>query len=469
MLYTRVLLNIQHHQENMFASKLHVNLKTVSKFVQRGYAVSVQSRLVQSTSGSRLCVASKVTQTSAQSRQSVRWRSDQSGRQVTTVHDAVNAIESIFHSIRKKRTFQPASELISQCSLIQRHITALRSSNKITNILEACALVNEENADVKKLTESLLNQLASLPTELWQEGKNQHTLLWAVYWAAKCRCATPGFTKLLQQQLDVMCIEECRDVGQCAHALVMLNMPDRHLAQHFMNRYLSIHSTGDSKHRHTEVLSLLLYCTLCGVECSALLKLISVNHLTQKCSPRLVQLLYLHNTLPVTNDQQLQILERCLVWFQKDVTSRQSGRMYDMLSYFIGPKYTTGISLVDGVKVQAFCIFNQDHEPVETYAYPADVYNGVSVDMTAARRHGFSVVACKGVSDTQLLRHPVRTPNGYDTLRASALKSQGCYIIPMVLKYGARHSQKSSHTIPDLLINYPYHITVFKDLLPAKQ
>ncbi|XP_065192261.1 uncharacterized protein LOC135823336 [Sycon ciliatum] len=266
-----------------------------------------------------------------------------------------------------------------------------------------------------------------------------------------------------------MCIEECRDVVQCAYALFKLNMPDRHLAQHLTNRYITIQSTGDPKYRHTEVLSLLLYCTLCGVECSALLKLISVDHLIQKCDPRRVQLLYLHNTLPVTNDQRLQIMNRCAVWFQKAVPSQQSGRMYDMLSYFIGPKHTTGISLVDGVDVQAFCIFNQDHEPVKTDAYPADVYNGVSVDMTAARRHGFSVVACLGVSDTQLQRHPVHTPNGYNTLEASALKSLGCYIIPMVLKYGARHSQKSSHTIPDLLINYPYHITVFKDLLPAKQ
>ena len=150
-----------------------------------------------------------------------------------------------------------------------------------------------------------------------------------------------------------------------------------------------------------------------------------------ECDPRRVQLLYLHNTLPVTNDQLLQIMNRCAVRFQKAVPSQQSGRMYDMLSYFIGTKHTTGMSLVDGVDVQAFCIFNQDHEPVKTDTYPADVYNGVSVDMTAARRHGFSVVACRGVSDTQLQRHPVRTPNGYNTLEASALKSQGCYIIPV--------------------------------------
>ncbi|XP_065191766.1 uncharacterized protein LOC135822859 [Sycon ciliatum] len=452
----------------MFASKLHGNLKTVSKFVQRGYAVSVQSRLVQSTSGSRLCVTSKVTQTSAQSRQSVRWRSDQSGRQVTTVHDAVDAIDSICDSIVKSRTFQP-SYLLSQCSLIQRHVTELRRPSKVGDILQACSHISEENTDVTKLAVSALNQLASLPTYVWQDNRNQEHLRWAVYWAGKCRCSAPGITKLLQQQLDVMCIEECRDVDQCAYALFLLNMPDRHLAQHLTNRYLTIQSTGDPKYRHTVVLRLLLYCTLCGVECSTLLKLISVDHLIQKCSPRLVQLLYLHNALPVTNDQQLQILERCLVWFQNDLTSQKSGRMYDMLSYFIGPKYTTGISLVDGVQVQAFCIFNQDHEPMETDAYPADVYNGGSVNMTAARCHGFSVVACQGVSDTQLLRHPVRTPHGYDTLEASALKSRGCYIIPMVLEYGARHSQKSSHTIPDLLINYPYHITVFKDLLPAKQ
>ncbi|XP_065192250.1 uncharacterized protein LOC135823315 [Sycon ciliatum] len=335
--------------------------------------------------------------------------------------------------------------------------------------LEACALVNEENTDVTKLTESLLNQLASLPTEIWQEGKNQHNLLWALYWAAKCRCATPGFTKLLQQQLDVMCIEECRAVDRCAHALFMLNMPDRHLAQHLMNRYLTIQSRGDPKYRHTQVLTLLLYCTLCGVECSALLKLISIDHLIQECNPRHVQLLFFHNTLPGTKDQRLQILETCLVRFRKAVASRYSGRMHDMLSYFIGSKYTTGLSLVDGVDVQAFCVFNRDYEPVETDAYPADVYNGVSVDMTAARRHGFSVVACLGVSDTRLLRHPACAPNGYTTLEASALKSQGCYIIPVVLKHGARYSQRSRHFIPDLLINYPHHIGVFKDLLPAKQ
>ncbi|XP_065192242.1 uncharacterized protein LOC135823310 [Sycon ciliatum] len=452
----------------MFASKLHGNLKTVNKLVQRGYGVSVRSTLVQSTCASRPCDASKLTQTSAQSRQSVRWRSGQSGRQVTTVHDAVDAIDSIFDSIVKSRTFQP-SYLLSQCSLIQQHVTELRYPSMVRGILQACALISEENTDVTTLAVSALKQLASLPTYVWQESKNQQHLIWAVYWAGKCRCSAPGFTKLLQQQLDVMCIEECRDVDQCAYALFLLNMPDRHLAQHLTNRYITIQSTGDPQYRHTVVLSLLLYCTLCGVECSALLKLISVDHLIQKCDPERVQLLFLHNTLPVTNNQRLQMMNRCLVRFQKAVTGRQSGRMYDMLSYFIGPKYTTGISLVDGVEVQAFCIFNRDHEPVETDAYPADVYSGVSVDMTAARRHGFSVVACKGVSDTRLLRHPVRTPNGFDTLRASALKSQGCFIIPTVLKYGARHSQKSSHTIPDLLINYPYHITVFKDLLPAKQ
>ncbi|XP_065192265.1 uncharacterized protein LOC135823335 [Sycon ciliatum] len=452
----------------MFASKLHGNLKTVSKFVQRGYAVSVQSRLVQSTSGSRLCVTSKVTQTSAQSRQSVRWRSDQSGRQVTTVHDAVDAIDSIFDSIVKSHTFQPSYPL-SQYSLIQRHVTELHYPNKVRFILQACALVNEENTDVTTLAVSAPKQLASLPTYVWQESKNQHNLIWAVYWAATCRCSTAEFTKLLKQQLDVMCIEECRAVDRCAYALFMLNMPDRHLAQHLMNRYLTIQSRGDPKYRHTVVLRLLLYCTLCGVECSALLKLISVDHLIQECDPRLVQLLFLHNTLPGTNDQRLQILETCLLRFRKAVASRYSGRMHDMLLYFIGSKYTTGISLVDGVKVQAFCVFTRDYEPVETDAYPADVYNGVSVDMTAARRHGFSVVACLGMSDTLLLRHPVHTPNGCNTLEASALKSEGCYIIPVVLKHGARYSQRSRHFIPDLLINYPHHIGVFKDLLPAKQ
>eukprot|EP00117_Sycon_ciliatum_P048170 scpid93110/ scgid34326/ len=416
----------------MFASKLRGNLKSVGYFVQHGYGVST-------VASSKLNVTGKLisTQASPHSIPGVRYQSIRPGSHATTVRDAYNAIESIFDRINKTRTFQ-AIDLISQCALIQRHVTELRSPNTVRKILHACALVTEGNTDVTKLAVSALNQLASLPTDVWRDYKNQEHLRWVLHWAAKCRCTSPVFTKLLQQHLDVLCLDQCRVVAQCTHALFMLNSPDRCLAQNLKNRYLTIHRSGDPKHRHSEVLRLLLYCTLCGVECSALLKLISVDQLIQKCNGTQLQLLLLHNILPVTADQRQQIMDKCSLWFQEDVKSQQSGRMYDMLSYFIGPKYTTGISLVDGVQVQAFCIFNQDHEPVETDAYPADVYNGVSVDMTAARRHGFSVVACLGVSDTQLLRHPVRTPDGYNTLRVLALKSQGCYVIPAVLKYGAR-------------------------------
>ena len=268
----------------MFASKLYGNLsKTLSKFAQRGYAVSVQvqSMVAQSTCRSTLCcVASKMTQTSAQSKQSVRWRSDQQGRQPTTVHDAYDAVKSIFDSIVTTRTFQP-SELISQCSLIQRHANELRYPSMIKVILRACALITEENTDVTTLAVSSLNQLATLPTVVWQDYRNQPNLRWSLHWAAKCRCMTPEFRKLLAQQLDVLRLDQCRDVDQCSHALFMLNSPDRCLALNLMNRYLTIHSTGDPKHRHTQVLRLLLYCTLCGVECSALLKLIRVDHLIQ--------------------------------------------------------------------------------------------------------------------------------------------------------------------------------------------
>ena len=284
--HTHVLLNKQHPQENMFASKLYGNLsKTLSKFAQRGYAVSVQvqSMVAQSTCRSTLCcVASKMTQTSPQSRQSVssRWRSDQPGRQPTTVRDAYDAVESIFDSIVTKRTFQP-SELISQCSLIQRHANELRYPSKIKAILHACALITEENTDVTTLAVSSLNQLATLPTGVWQDYRHQPKLRWSVHWAAKCQCMTPEFRKLLAQQLDVLRLDQCREVDQWSHALFMLNSPDRCLAQNVMNRYLTIHRSGDPKHRHTEVLGLLLYCTLSGVECSALMKLISVDHLIQ--------------------------------------------------------------------------------------------------------------------------------------------------------------------------------------------
>ncbi|XP_065192359.1 uncharacterized protein LOC135823433 [Sycon ciliatum] len=447
----------------MFASKLRGNLKSVGYFVQRGYGVST-------VASSKLNVTGKLisTQASPHSIPGVRYQSIRPGSHATTVRDAYNAIESIFDRINKTRTFQ-AIDLISQCALIQRHVTEIRSPNKVRSILWACALITEENTDVTKLAVSALNQLASLPTDVWRDYKNQEHLRWVLHWAAKCRCTSPDFRKLIQQQFDVLCLDQCRDIDHCGHALFMLNSPDRCLAQNLLNRFLTIHSTGDPKYRHTQVLSLLLYCTLCGVECSALLKLISVDQLIQKCDGTHLQVLLLHNTLPVTANQRQQIMDKCSVRFQDNVKSQQSGRMYDMLSYFIGPKYTTGLSSVDGVEIQALCIYNQDHEPVETDAYPANVYNGVSIDMTAATCHGYSVVACLGVNDTLLLRHPGHVPNGYVVLQASALKWQGCYCIPMILEHGAAKTQKSSRFVPDLMINYPDHIPVFKHLLAPKQ
>ncbi|XP_065192357.1 uncharacterized protein LOC135823432 [Sycon ciliatum] len=447
----------------MFASKLRGNLKSVGYFVQHGYGVST-------VASSQLNVPGKLISTPASphSIPGVRYQSIRPGNHGTSVQDALNASDSIYDRINKTRTFQ-AIDLESQCALIQRHVTELRSPSFVRNILHACALITEENSDVTKLAVSALHQLASLRTDLWQDYKNQERLRWALHWAAKCRCTSPVFRKLLQQQLDVLCLDQCRGVDHCAHALFMLNSPDRCLAQNLLNRYLTIHSTGDPKYRHTQVLSLLLYCTLCGVECSALLKLISVDQLIQKCDGTHLQLLLLHNTLPVTANQRQQIIDKCSVRFQDNVPSPHTGRMYDMLSYFIGLKYTTGMSQVDGVDVNALCIYNQDHEPVETGAYPANVYNGVSVDMTAAKRHGFSVVACLGVKDTQLLRHPVHVPIGYHVLQASALKWQGCYCIPMILEHGAAKTQKSSQFVPDLMINYPDHIPVFKHLLAPKQ
>ncbi|XP_065192355.1 uncharacterized protein LOC135823429 [Sycon ciliatum] len=447
----------------MFASKLRGNLKRVGYFVQHGYGVSTVAT-------SKLNVTGKLISTPASPHYipGVKYQSNWSGNHGTSVRDAYNAIDSIFDRINKTHTFQ-AIDLISQCALIQRHVTDLRHPSMVKSILQACALITEVNTDVTKLAVSALNQLASLPTDVWKDYKNQQRLRRVLDFAAKCRCTSPVFTKLLQQQLDVLCLDQCRDVAQCTYALFMLNSPDRCLAQNLLNRYLTIQSTGDPKYRHNVVLSLLLYCTLCGVECSALLKLISVDQLIQKCDGTHLQLLLLHNTLPVTASQRQQIIDKCSVRFQDNVPSQNTGRMYDMLSYFIGSKYTTGMSLVDGVNVQAFCIYNQDHEPVETDAYPANVYNGVSVDMTAARHHGFSVVACLGVMDTRLLRHPGHVPSGYAVLEASALKWQGCYCIPMILEHGAAKTQKSSRFVPDLMINYPDHIPVFKHLLAPKQ
>ena len=262
----------------MFASKLRGNLKSVGYFVQHGYGVST-------VASSKLNVTGKLifTQASPHSIPGVRYQSNWSGSHATTVRDAYNAIESIFDRINKTRTFQ-AIDLISQCALIQRHVTELRSPYKVRTILQACALVTEGNTDVTKLAVAVLDQLASLPTDVWKHYRNQRQLGWTLYWAAQCRCTTPDFRKLVQQQLDVLCIDQCRDVDQCTHALFMLNSPDRCLAQNLLNRYLTIHSTGDPKYRHAVVLSLLLYCTLCGVECSALLKLISVDQLIQSKS-----------------------------------------------------------------------------------------------------------------------------------------------------------------------------------------
>ncbi|XP_065191016.1 uncharacterized protein LOC135822223 isoform X2 [Sycon ciliatum] len=236
-----------------------------------------------------------------------------------------------------------------------------------------------------------------------------------------------------------------------------------------MSRYSAIESTGDPKHRHAEVFRLLLYCTLCGVECSALLKLISVDQLIQKCGAHHLQRLVLLDTLLVTNKQRREIMNQCSEWFRKKGLSPNTGRMYDMLSCFIGPEHTTGVSLVDGVAVHALCIVNRDSKPVETSKYPGDVFNGLSVDMTAAARHGFSVVACLGVRDTRLLHHPAMSPNGYCTLLASALKSQGCFIIPVILEHGAERTQNSGKVVNDLMINYPSHIKVFRDLLAPNQ
>ncbi|XP_065192950.1 uncharacterized protein LOC135823988 isoform X2 [Sycon ciliatum] len=182
-----------------------------------------------------------------------------------------------------------------------------------------------------------------------------------------------------------------------------------------------------------------------------------------------LQQLILLDTLLVKNKQRQQIMDRCSESFRKEGWSPNKGRMYDMLSCFIGPEHTTGVSLVDGVAVQALCIVNRDSKPVETSKYPGDVFNGVSVDMAAATRHGFSVVACLGVGDTRLLRHPAMSSNGHRALLASALKSQGCFIIPVILEHGAARTQNSGKVVNDLMINYPSHIKVFRDLLAPNQ
>ncbi|XP_065192343.1 uncharacterized protein LOC135823422 [Sycon ciliatum] len=446
----------------MFATKLRANLKTVSSCVQRGYCAC-------RTSSPRRNAPSMLAtmQASTWPSQTVRWCSDRGGSRITTVQDAVAAIDSMSAGMIKTHTFEPG-DLISRCALIHCHMGEMQNVKKLRVILEACARVTDENSDVTELVVAVLNHLASLPADLWQEGKNQQQLRMVLHWAARCRCTTPEFMDLLQRQLDAERIDQCKLVGQCARALFVLNTPDPCLAESLMTRYLAIHATGNPMFRDTEVLSLLLYCTLCGVECSALLKLISVDQLIQNCDVHHLQQLLMHNTLPVTADQRQQIMDKLSVQFQEDVKSQHAGQMYDMLSYFIGPKYTTGISLVDGTKVQALCIFNQDHEPVETAAYPADVYDGVAVDMTAATRRGFSVVACLSASEMNLLRYPGDIASGQVALLASALVCRGCYFMPMALEDGARPSQRSSDFLLDLMINYPHHINVLKDLLPAE-
>ncbi|XP_065192954.1 uncharacterized protein LOC135823990 isoform X1 [Sycon ciliatum] len=451
----------------MFASKLR-SLRTASNFLQHGYGMS---KLVRSRRLVANTFALAPNATSLCSPQPVRCHSDRSVRQDTTVRDAISAIDGLFTAVVSTHTFQP-SDLTSQVPLIQRHLNDIYSVKMLAAILRACArvtMVTEEDSAVTNLVVAVLDHAASLPTDLWQDSKNQGELRWMLCWASRCRCTTSEFRQLLQNQLDVESIGQCREVDRCAHALFSLNIADPTLAMDLMSRYSAIQSTGDPKYRHTEVFSLLLYCTLCGVECSALLELISVDQLIQKCGAHHLQRLILLDTLLVTNKQRREIMNRCSESFRKEGRSPNTGRMYDMLSCFIGPEHTTGVSLVDGVAVQALCIVNRDSKPVETSKYPADVFNGVSVDMTAAKRHGFSVVACLGVGDTRLLRHPAMSSNGYSTLLASALKSQGCFIIPVILEHGAARTQNSGKVVNDLMINYPGHIKVFRDLLAPNQ
>ncbi|XP_065192946.1 uncharacterized protein LOC135823988 isoform X1 [Sycon ciliatum] len=448
----------------MFASKLR-SLRTVSNFLQHGYGMS---SLVRSRRLAANTFALAPNATTLCSPQPVRCHSDRSVRQDTTVWDAILAIDRLFTAMITAHTFQP-SDLTSQVSLIQRHLNDIYRVQNLKTILRACARVTEEDSAVTHLVVAVLDHAASLPTDLWRDSKNQGELRWMLYWASRCRCTTSEFRQLLQDRLDVQYVSECRDIGQYAYALFSLNIADPSLAMDLMSRYSAIQSTGDPKYRHAQVFSLLLYCTLCGVECSALLKLISVDQLIQKYGAHHLQQLILLDTLLVKNKQRQQIMDRCSESFRKEGWSPNKGRMYDMLSCFIGPEHTTGVSLVDGVAVQALCIVNRDSKPVETSKYPGDVFNGVSVDMAAATRHGFSVVACLGVGDTRLLRHPAMSSNGHRALLASALKSQGCFIIPVILEHGAARTQNSGKVVNDLMINYPSHIKVFRDLLAPNQ
>eukprot|EP00117_Sycon_ciliatum_P003796 scpid87269/ scgid8438/ len=262
----------------MFASKLPGSLRTVrSNFLQHGYGMSTLAR-------SRRLVANTFNATSLCSPQPVRCHSDRSVRQDTTVRDAISAINGLFTAVVSTHTFQP-SDLTSQVPLIQRHLNDIYSVKMLATILQACARVTEdgeEDSAVTHLVVAVLDHAASLPTDLWRDSKNQGQLRWMLYWASRCRCTTSEFRQLLQDRLDVQYVSECRDIGQYAYALFSLNIADPSLAMDLMSRYSAIQSTGDPKYRHAQVFSLLLYCTLCGVECSALLELISVDQLIQK-------------------------------------------------------------------------------------------------------------------------------------------------------------------------------------------
>eukprot|EP00117_Sycon_ciliatum_P028236 scpid86895/ scgid22744/ len=266
----------------MFASKLPGSLRTVrSNFLQHGYGMSTLAR-------SRRLVANTFAlapnATSLCSPQPVRCHSDRSVRQDTTVRDAISAINGLFTAVVSTHTFQP-SDLTSQVPLIQRHLNDIYSVKMLATILQACARVTEdgeEDSAVTHLVVAVLDHAASLPTDLWRDSKNQGQLRWMLYWASRCRCTTSEFRQLLQDRLDVQYVSECRDIGQYAYALFSLNIADPSLAMDLMSRYSAIQSTGDPKYRHAQVFSLLLYCTLCGVECSALLELISVDQLIQK-------------------------------------------------------------------------------------------------------------------------------------------------------------------------------------------
>eukprot|EP00117_Sycon_ciliatum_P026433 scpid69119/ scgid21697/ len=376
------------------------------------------------------------------------------------VRDAVGAVFALVEELRAG-TFR-SDHLMSRRGLIQRHVSEIYTVSVLQDILQLCEHSIEENGNITELVILVLDRVANLPDHVWDTSM-QDELLWSLVRASQCRCTTERFSRRLSKIIHVSRMT-ASEVIIASNALLRLHIVSSSIASRLAERYLELASTGSAKSRHSKVRSLLLYCALCKVDSQPLINMIGTMQIIAGFDPIDAQYLISLDALPATTDQQKQVLEGCKKTFHSYGLKRSSDRPYGFMSWLVGKQFVVGHSLVGGVKVDAVSLFNQHSlQPInlENGDCPVDVYDRASVNMNAAKRHGYAVVACLGISERILLRHPRHEPSGYGILKVSALKAMGCYVIPVLLEKDAG-AQVQVKSIPALHLNYPHHIPVFQ-------